>query len=138
MNSTGIAEGSAIDIHSEGAAKVALKAFFRIADAWGLDTEEQMMLLGGQTSTYRQWRDGHISEGLPTETLERISLVLNIYAALHTLLPDAALADAWPRRPNSAPLFGGGDALAKMLSGTLNDLRSVALYLQSHVSGTCT
>ena len=138
MNSTGIAEGSAIDIHSEGAAKVALKAFFRIADAWGLDTEEQMMLLGGQTSTFGRLRDGHISEGLPTETLERISLVINIYAALHTLLPDAALADAWPRRPNSAPLFGGGDALAKMLSGTLNDLRSVALYLQSHVSGTCT
>ncbi len=35
----------------------------------------------------------------------RISYVLGIYKALQMLLPDAAVADAWIKRPDTAPLF---------------------------------
>lgn len=133
MSTASTTESPAFDIHSVDTATVALKTFFRIADAWGLTADEQQSLLGVPQSTYAQWREGLILEGLPLLALERISHALNIYVALHTLLPEPELADAWPRRRNSAPLFGGSSALGKML-GTLADLQSVARYLDSCVA----
>jgi hypothetical protein len=47
--------------------------------------------------------DGQLSR----DTLERVSYILGIYKALQILLPDHDAADAWIRKPNSAPPFGG-------------------------------
>lgn len=41
---------------------------------------------------------------LERSTLERLSYVLAISKALQILLRDAASADAWVRKPNSAPV----------------------------------
>ncbi len=108
-----------------------LRAFFRIAEAWGLGIEEQVTLLGSPgRSTYFKWkRDGATS--LPRDVLERISYILGIYKALQILLPDLAAADGWVRRPNSAPLFGGRSALERMLSGNVADLYLVRQYLDA-------
>lgn len=127
--------GLPLNLDSAHAARVALEAFFRIASAWGLSQADQQALLGVPQSTYAQWLDGQVSDGLPKSAMERISHVLNIYAALHTLLPSPELADSWPHRPNSAPLFGGSTAIAKMLTGSLGDLQSIARYLDSQVAG---
>ena len=40
-------------------------------------------------------------------------------------------ADAWLRRPNDAPLFGGRSALDRMLSGQVSDLFLVRQYLDA-------
>ena len=62
-----------------------LRTFFRIAQAWGLDAEQQRVLLGSPArSTFFQWkRQG--SAALPRDVLERISYVLGIYSALQVL-----------------------------------------------------
>lgn len=112
-----------------------LKAFFRIANLWGLSNEEQMTLLGlTSRSTFFNWRrDPEVS--LSKDTLERISYVLGIYKALRILLPDDRAADSWVREPNTAPLFGGRSALERMLSGQVADLFVVRQYLDAERSG---
>ncbi len=108
-----------------------LRAFFRIAEAWGLGVEEQITLLGSPgRSTYFKWkRDG--ATALPRDVLERISYLLGIYKALQILLPDATAADGWVRRANQALPFGGRSALDRMLSGNVADLYLVRQYLDA-------
>lgn len=128
-------EWPSINIFSVETARASMRAFFQIASAWGLNEEEQQALLGVPQATLAQWHDGKFPEGLPVATLERVSHVLNIYSALHTLLPDPRLADDWPHRPNSAPPFGGNTAITKLVSGSLADLQCVAQYLRSQTDG---
>jgi hypothetical protein len=113
----------------------ALRTFFRIAEAWGLSNDEQMVLLGVTArSTFFKWRKE--GEGLlPKDTLERISYILGIWKALQILLPDERAADDWIKRPNDAPLFGGRPALARMLSGHVADLFVVRQYLDAQRGG---
>jgi hypothetical protein len=111
-------------------AAAGLRAFARIAQAWGLSTDEQLVLLGQPArSTFFAWRKHPERAVLPRDTLERLSNLLGIYKSLQILLPDAAAADAWVRQPNSAAPFGGGSALARMLAGNVSDLNLVRRYL---------
>lgn len=112
-----------------------LRAFLRIAQLWGLSTDQQMTLLGVTArSTFFKWKRDPDTV-LPRDTLERISYILGIYKALQILLPDEAAADAWIRRPNTAPLFGGETALDRMLSGQVADLFVVRQYLDAQRGG---
>lgn len=116
-------------------AGAALRAFFRIAELWGLTVEEQLTLLGSPArSTYFKWKKDGAAQ-LPRDTLERISYILGIYKALQILLPDNAAADQWVRKPNRAAPFGGGSALARMLSGNVADLYLVRRYLDAERGG---
>ena len=117
------------------ASKPALKAFFRLADRWKLDVEQQLTLLGAPArSTFFKWKkdqDGHLT----MDSLERISYILGIFKALHILLPDEDAADAWVRKPNTAPLFAGTPALERMMSGQVSDLYVVRQYLDAQRGG---
>jgi Protein of unknown function (DUF2384) len=111
-------------------AAAGLRSFTRIAAAWGLTVDEQLQLLGAPPrSTFFAWRKHPDKAALPRDTLERLSNILGIYKSLQILLPDAAAADAWVRKPNAAPLFGGRSALARMLAGNVSDLNLVRRYL---------
>jgi Protein of unknown function (DUF2384) len=113
----------------------ALRAFFRIAELWQLSIAEQMTLLGVTArSTFFKWKKNSDVE-LSRDTLERISYLLGIYKALQILLPDPHAADAWVRRPNQAPVFGGRSALERMLSGHVADLFVVRRYLDAQRGG---
>lgn len=109
----------------------ALRAFFAIAERWGLRIAEQRRLLGDPPeSTFYKWkreRDG----ALGRDVLERISYVLGIFKNLEILFPEAERADAWVRKPNAAPTFGGQSALERMLSGNVADLYVVRQYLDA-------
>jgi hypothetical protein len=72
---------------------------------------------------------------LSRDTLERLSYIFGIYSALQLLLPRPEAADAWIRKANTAPLFGGGSALARMLSGQVADLYIVRQYLDAQRGG---
>jgi hypothetical protein len=114
-----------------GAGGAGLRAFVRIAEAWGLTVAEQLKLLGiGSRSTYFKWRREQ-SPRLAQDTLERLSYLLGIYKSLQILLPDPRAADEWVRKPNSAPPFGGRSALERMLSGQVADLYVVRQYLDA-------
>lgn len=113
----------------------ALRTFFRIAEAWKLRADEARTLLGHPSrSTFFQWKQtgqGHLTH----DALERISYVLGIYKALQILLPDPAAADAWVRKPNTAPFLAGQSALERMLSGNVSDLYVVRQYLDAQRGG---
>jgi hypothetical protein len=109
----------------------ALRAFFKLAERWDLRVAEQRKLLGDPPeSTFYKWKreqDGALSR----DTLERISYLLGIFKALAILFPQPDRADAWLRKPNSAPTFGGYSALQRMLSGNVSDLFVVRQYLDA-------
>lgn len=109
----------------------ALRAFFRIADAWALKNTEARRLLGDPPeSTFYKWKKQR--DGAPgRDVVERISYLLGIFKALELLFPDPTRADAWIRRPNAAAPFGGGSALDRMLSGNVADLYVVRSYLDA-------
>lgn len=109
----------------------ALRAFFNITRLWGLNTEQERTLLGspGRSTFFRWKRD--LDGALPRDALERISYLLGIWKALQVLFADPAQADAWVKRANDAPLFGGRSALERMLGGQVADLFVVRQYLDA-------
>lgn len=113
-----------------------LRAFFNIARDWDLSADEQIVLLGSPgRSTFFKWKQAPQTARLGRDTLERLSLLLGIYKGLQILLPQPAAADTWIRRPNSAPPFGGGRALDRMLAGNISDLVAVRQYLDAMRGG---
>ncbi len=125
-----LAPDAAPEVAPERLAAAGLRAYARIAEAWGLSVDEQLALLGQPPrSTYFAWRKHPEKATLPRDTLERLSNILGIWKSLQILLPDAAAADAWLRQPNSAAPFGGGSALQRMLAGNVSDLNLVRRYL---------
>jgi hypothetical protein len=125
-----LAPAASAPISPERVAAAGLRAFGRIAGAWGLTVDEQLKLLGQPPrSTYFAWRKQPDKASVSRDTLERLSNILGIYKSLQILLPDAAAADAWVRQPNSAGPFGGGTAMDRMLAGNVSDLNLVRRYL---------
>ena len=117
------------DFEPGNVAAVALKAFFRLAVLWGLNRVEARTLLGSPSErTYYRWKEGKVA-GVPQDTLERISLLLGIYKAIHILLPVESQANGYLRRANQA--FGGDSALDVMLKGRMDHLYQVRRYLDA-------
>jgi len=112
----------------------AIRTFFRIAEAWTLTVEEQMALLGLESrSTYFSWKRAQDAR-LDRDQLERVSHVLGIYKALHLLFSSGPQADAWVKKPNTAPLFTGRPALERMRDG-IRGLFAVRQYLDAQRGG---
>ncbi len=112
--------------------RTALETFLRIADAWGLTADQQIVLLGSPArSTFFKWK----KEGgaLPRDTLERISHVFGIYKCLNILIPNPARADEWVKRKNK--YWDDQSALDRMLTGKMADLIDVRRYLDAQRGG---
>lgn len=113
--------------------RVALKAFFTIAEKWHLDTRQELALLGfPKQSTFYNWKRGVVSS-VPYDTIERISYVLGIYKALSLLYPSYEQAEEWVRKPNRA--FGEQSAIQRMTAGSITDLANVRDYLDAMRGG---
>ncbi len=112
----------------------AIRAFFRISAEWGLSVEEQLDLLGLESrSTYFNWKRAQDAR-LDRDQLERVSHLLGIYKALRILFPSVPQANAWVKKPNSAPLFEGKPALVRMREG-IRGLFAVRSYLDAQRGG---
>jgi hypothetical protein len=110
--------------------KSALRTYFNITNAWNLNADEAMTLLGlDSRSTYFKWKKKPESAKLTPDKLERLSYIFGIYKALQILLPTVDSADQWIKRPNSALPFQGKSALERMLKGHVADLYVVRQYL---------
>lgn len=123
------------DLRTPQAAAAGLAVFFRIAARWGLDASQKQALLGCSRTLYYRWQAGEVSAPLDAATAERLSYLFRIHAALQVLLPVRERADAWLQASNSAPLFGGSSALARMLGGQIGDLKVVADFLDAQRGG---
>jgi hypothetical protein len=109
----------------------ALTAFFNITAAWDLSAEEERTLLGSPPrATFFKWKSER-SARLSADTIERISYVMGIYKALQILLPSAAAANEWVKKPNTARGFNGQSALERMMAGRVVDLADVRRYLDA-------
>jgi Protein of unknown function (DUF2384) len=109
----------------------AIRTFFNVAAAWGLSVTQQRGLLGWPApSTYHKYKAGQLG-ALSYDMLERISLVLGIYKALHILYPQAELADQWLRLANQNPMFGGKPPLELMIDGGIDGLYRVRRLLDA-------
>lgn len=116
--------------------RVALDAFFRLVDFWGLDTQQAMTLLGVTSrSTYMSWK-AKAPAKLAPDTMERISYLLGTHKALRILFSrDERSVREWVKSPNSNPLFGNKSALDRMLSGRVADLYEVRRFLDAQRGG---
>lgn len=115
-----------------------LRAFLQLAELWDLTESEQMALLGiSDLATFHDWisrvREME-SVALPLTVVERGGLVLSIYSSLVKLLPECRTG-RWLRAPNSNSTFEGANALSKMTTGDMRDLRAVARYLLAEIYG---
>jgi hypothetical protein len=127
------ADAAALVAETPAKVAIALRAFFRLADAWQLSTDEARRLLGDPgRATFFQWKSGRPGR-MSKDVVRRISWLLGIWKALQILFPEAERADAWIRRPNQA--FGGQSALARMLAGDVTDLAAVRAELDAARGG---
>jgi hypothetical protein len=99
----------------ENLSPAAIEGFFAILDKWGVSVDRAGELLGGipRSSVYKLKT---APTALRQDELLRISYVVGIYKALHTLLRGKQ-ADEWVTRPNDHPLFRGLTPLEFMLRG---------------------
>ena len=112
----------------------ALKAFFNIMARWKLRDEDARALLGGVSNGPFYEMKRNPDRTLDTDRLTRVSYLIGIFKALGVLHSEA-LADAWVRRPNSNPLFGGLTPLAYMIGGGLPAMQHVRRLLDARRAG---
>jgi hypothetical protein len=130
-----VREAKASPVSDINVSKGALRTFFRIASDWGLSSAQEQTLLGVSRTSMFNWRAGKLASALDPVTLERLSYVFRIYAALEILLPIPERANKWVKAVNTAPLFGGASALDRMLGGQVGDLQVVADYVDAQRGG---
>jgi uncharacterized protein (DUF2384 family) len=122
--------GPAVAASSPNLSAPAIRAFDKIAAAWQMDVAEQRAALGGVSrQTIYNWREHPDRARLSDDQLDRISLLLGIYKALHILFTRPEQADSWIRRPNSAVPFAGRPAADLLFGGRMLDLIRVRRYL---------
>ena len=111
-----------------------LKDFFRIQAAWGLGNADAAALLGGVSNgrffTLKRSAESGVSKALATDILTRISLVIGLYKALHTLHGDA-LADRWMSLANRNAMFGGETPLSYAVHGGIPALQNIRNLLDA-------
>ncbi|BAJ82876.1 hypothetical protein ACMV_P1_00800 (plasmid) [Acidiphilium multivorum AIU301] len=112
-----------------------MRAFLAIADLWGLDEEQRLLILGCPTrSTFYRWAKiarEHGEMTLDVDTLTRISAVLGIHQALGILHLSEKEGVAWLKTPHGATVFGGRPPLALVTSGTQDGLMTVRRFLDA-------
>ncbi|TEA77609.1 MbcA/ParS/Xre antitoxin family protein [Allopusillimonas ginsengisoli] len=114
--------------------KSALKAFYKLADAWQLRDEDACTLLGGlSSSAFYEWKKKP-DRLLEVDRITRISYLLGIYKALHILYGNT-LADQWVNMANRNLLFGGKTPLSYMLEGGLPAMQTLRQLLDARRGG---
>jgi len=109
---------------------VALKAYARIAESWGLSLKEAAGLADMSESTWKRARKPGYAGDLTRDQLLRLSALIGIYKALE-LYFSAPLARSWMTRPNDGPLFGGARPVDSAIEGGLPQIMAIRTYLDA-------
>lgn len=112
----------------------ALKAFFNIADRWGIRDEEARSLLGGVSNgPYYNWKK-QPDRLLSADVLTRISYLIGTFKALNILYGEK-LADEWVQLPNTNRIFAGRTPLDYMIRGGVPAMQVVRRLLDARRGG---
>jgi len=100
-------------------AQAGLKAFTQVADRWDLTVDEQRVILGNlpKTSYYGLLKGN--ARSVNRDLLERLSLLMGIWANLEILIPDAQASASWMKRPHPGHRFAGHAPLTWIMQGTV-------------------
>jgi uncharacterized protein (DUF2384 family) len=115
--------------------KVALKAYKRLVQEWGLKGEHAAALLDVSTSTWERMKQEERDKSLSQDQLTRISALVGIYKGLHLLFADD-MADRWPGLHNKAPLFAGVSPIDSMLKGGIPQMLEARRYVDAVRGGS--
>lgn len=109
---------------------VALKAYARATEAWGLSLREAAGLSDMSESTWKRARKPGFAGELTKDQLLRLSAVIGIYKSLELYFSDQ-LARTWFTRPNAGPLFGGARPVDTAIEGGLPQILAIRTYLDA-------
>lgn len=109
---------------------VALKAYARVADAWGLSLKEVAGLADMTVSTWKRAKKPDFAGELTKDRLLRLSAVIGIFKSLELYFSDP-LAKTWFTRPNEGPLFGGHRPVETAIDGRLPQILAIRSYLDA-------
>ena len=109
---------------------VALKAYARVAEAWGLGLTEAAGLADMTVSTWKRAKKPDFAGELTRDQLLRLSAVIGIYKSLE-LYFSGPLARSWFTRPNTGPLFGGSRPVDTAIDGGLPQILAIRTYLDA-------
>lgn len=109
---------------------VALKAYARVADLWGLSQKEAALVADMSESTWKRAKKPGFKGDLTKDQLLRLSTLVGIYKALE-LYFSQPLARDWITRPNTGPLFNGVRPIDTAIEGGLPQLLNIRLYLDA-------
>ena len=107
-----------------------LEAFRRLTGLWSLSNEEAAALLDVTDRTWSRMKKPGWTGRVPQDQLLRLSALVGLYKALHLYFSDA-LADRWPKLPNTGPLFHGASPVAFMLAGGLPAIMQTRDYIDA-------
>lgn len=117
----------------------AMRTFLAIADLWGLDEGQRLLILGCPArSTFHKWAKTAREHGeftLDVDTLTRLSAVFGIHQALGVLHGSEREGIAWLKTPHKAIVFGGRPPLDLVTSGTQDGLLEVRRFLDAARGG---
>ena len=112
----------------------AIRAFFKICQAWKLRDESARQLLGGVSNgVFYQLKSGE-KKRFDQDKLTRVSLLIGIFKALN-ILYSRKLADAWVNLPNANPMFEEDTPLSYMTRGGVPGLMRVRQLLDARRGG---
>ncbi len=109
---------------------VALKAYARIAAAWGLGQREAARLADMSESTWKRARKPDFTGELTQDQLLRLSALIGIYKSLELYFSEP-LARSWFTRANTGPLFAGSRPIDAAIDGGLPQIMAIRTYLDA-------
>lgn len=109
---------------------VALKAYARVAEAWSLGQKEAAALADMSESTWKRAKKPGFAGELTKDQLLRLSAIIGIYKSLQLYFSDP-LANTWPTRPNTGPLFAGARPIDTAIDGGLPQILALRTYLDA-------
>jgi hypothetical protein len=108
----------------------ALEAFRNLAATWRFTGDEVTSLLAVSPSTWDRIKAGAWRQALSQDQLTRVSALIGIFNGLHLLFADD-MADRWPRRRNSGPLFGNLTPIEAMEQGGIPRMIEVRRHVDA-------
>ncbi|WP_338503695.1 hypothetical protein V6R86_08470 [Sphingomonas kaistensis] len=104
-----------------------------LAETWRLSRAEQLTLLGLEDEAELVAVRSQPRAAASHQLLDRLTMLMDIYQALRSLLPGREDDDAWLRRPNIAPLFEGKSAISIMLERGRSGIKDVRAHLWAQI-----
>ena len=118
------------DVDRARLSKVALKAYRRLVEQWGLTGHQAAALLDVSVSTWERMKQDEKGKALSQDQMTRISALVGVFKGLHLLFADD-MADRWPSLGNKAPLFAHMSPIESMIRGGIPQMLEVRRYVDA-------